>query len=95
MFHHITEGIPAHCSQNSQGQVCITFSDPAYVRSEMIIFNPGDSSLHAVLNEGLHLIGKVDGDLRKSFAAKSEVILSAPHYFSGSIKLKTPLVVSN
>ncbi len=95
MFHHITEGIPAHYSQNNQGQVCITFSDPAYVRSDMIIFNRNDNSLHAVVNEGLHLIGKVEGDLRQTFAAKSEVILSAPHYFSGSIKLKTPLVVSN
>jgi hypothetical protein len=95
MFHHITDGIPAHYSLNTQGQICITFSDPAYVRSDAIIFNRNDNSLHAVLNEGLHLIGNVEGDLRKSFAAKSEVVLSAPHYFSGSIKLKTPLVVSN
>lgn len=95
MFHHITEGVPAHYSLNQQGQICITFSDPAYVRSDMIIFDRRDSSLHAVLNEGLHLIGHVEGDLTKSFAAKSEVWLTAPHYFTGTINLKTPLVVKN
>ena len=94
MFHHITEGISAHYSLNPQGLV-ITFSDPAYVRSDMIIFNRNDNSLHAVLNEGLHLIGHVQGDLRKAFAVKSEVLLTAPHYFSGTVKLKSPLVVSN
>ena len=95
MFHHITEPVSAYYSLDGQGQACITFADPAYVRSEVIIFNRNDSSLHAVLNEGLHLIGRIEGDLSKKFSAKSEVVLTAPHYFSGSIALKTPLVVSN
>lgn len=94
MFHHITHGVPAHYSLNNAGQICITFSDPAYVRSEAIIFDRKDSSLHAVLNEGLHLIGTVEGDLTKIFAAKSEVVLSAPHFFSGTLNFKTPLVVN-
>ncbi len=94
MFHHITEGVPAHYSLNPQGQVCITFTDPAYVLSDTIIFDRRDSSLHAVLHESLHLIGRVEGELRKSFEAKSEVLLGAPHYFSGTLSLKTPLVVS-
>ncbi len=95
MFHQISEGIPAEFSVNSQDQICITFSDPEYVCSDLIIFDPSDSSLHAVLHESLHLIGKVESDLRKSFAGRSEVFLTAPHYFSGTINLKTPLVVSD
>lgn len=94
MFHNITEGVPAQFSLD-HGLVRITFSDPAYVRSDVIIFNRKDSSLHAVVNEGLHLIGKVEGELCKIFAGASEVVLTAPHYFSGAISLKTPLIVSN
>lgn len=94
MFHHITEGVPAQYSLD-HGLVFITFSDPAYVRSDAIIYSRGDSSLHAVLNEGLHLIGKVEGELCKTFASTSEVLLTAPHYYSGAINLRTPLVVKN
>lgn len=94
MFHHITEGVPVQFSLD-HGLVRITFSDPAYVRSDVIIFNRVDCSLHAVLNEGLHLIGKVEGELTKTFAATSEVVLAAPHYYSGAIDLKTPLIVKN
>jgi hypothetical protein len=95
MFHQISEGIPAEFSVNSQNQVCITFRDPEYVCADLILFDPRDSSLHAVLHESLHLIGWVEGDLKKSFSNRSEVFLSAPHYFSGTINLKTPLVISN
>lgn len=94
MFHHITEGVPVQFSLD-HGLVRITFSDPAYVRSDVIIFNSTDCSLHAVLNEGLHLIGRIEGELTKTFASTSEVVLAAPHYYSGAINLKTPLVVKN
>lgn len=94
MFHNITEGVPVQFSLD-HGLVRITFSDPAYVRSDVIIFNRKDCSLHAVLNEGLHLIARIDGDLTKTFASTSEVVLAAPHYYSGAINLKIPLVVKN
>jgi hypothetical protein len=94
MFHHITEGVPAQFSLD-HGLVRITFSDPAYLRADAIIFNRTDCSLHAVLNEGLHLIGRVEGELTKTFTATSEVVLAAPHYYSGAIDLKTPLIVKN
>ncbi|MGB4056809.1 MAG: hypothetical protein WBK77_01855 [Alphaproteobacteria bacterium] len=94
MFHSINDAIIANCSLNSQGQACILFSDPAYVRAEKIILDLEDSSIHAVLHESLHLIGRIDDSLRDVFKRQSEINLSAPHYFSGMVKLKSPLVIS-
>jgi hypothetical protein len=41
------------------------------------------------------LIGRVEGELTKTFTATFEVVLAAPHYYSGAIDLKTPLIVKN
>ncbi len=93
MHYAITEEIQAQVNLNDNGQACIVFSDPAYVRSEVIIFDRSDSSLHAVLHEKAHRIGRIGGELSRAFAEKSEITLSAPHYFSGTLSLTTTLAV--
>lgn len=95
MQHSLKDEISAQFGLDKSGKVYITFADPAYVRAEVIIYDRKDSSLHAVLHESAHLIGHVKGDLQKELANRSEVVLTAPHYFSGTLNLRTPLVISN
>ncbi len=94
MKHAINEGIEAQYGVGGDGRAHITFHDPAYVCSELIILDRKDRSLHAVLHDSSHLIGKVDKDIYGTFLNQSEVVLSAPHYFSGALHFKTKLVVS-
>jgi hypothetical protein len=81
-------------SRNADGRFFIKFSDAAYVRSDIIIFEQKDSSVHAVLHGSSHLIGYLDKDLAKGLVDNSDVILAAPHYFSGTVELTTKVSVN-
>ncbi len=71
----------------------IRFFDPAYVRSEKIIFDRNNGSVHAVLHENMILIGSVPEDLVDSFGSHEEVLLSAAHYAGKEVCLKAKISV--
>lgn len=78
-------------SRNPDGQLCIRFSDPAYVRADMIIFDRKDNSLHAVLHENSHFVGYLPKEM--GGVNLQDVVLSAPHYFSGTVNLRAKISV--
>ena len=81
-------------SRKADGRFYIKFSDAAYVRSDIIIFDRKDSSIYAVLHGSSHLIGYVDKALASALVDKSDVILAAPHYFNGTVELTTKVSVN-
>ncbi len=87
----INDTILQDFSRNPDGQLCIRFSDPAYVRSDVIIYDRKDNSVHAVLHEASHFVGY----LPKEFAGGGlqDVVLSAPHYFTGTVNLRAKVSV--
>lgn len=91
MYHKITDVIPAQITFSNEGELCITFNDATYVRAEKIIFDRKDSSLYAILHETSHPIGRWQGNADQ---LKDKVTLAAPHYFSGTLNIKTQLVVT-
>lgn len=79
--------------RNEKGDICIAFSDPAYVRSDTIVLDARDGSLHAILHEGSHPIGQLSRDMTQSFADQSEVLLCAVTSHGGVFELISPLTV--
>mgnify|MGYP000921647436 CR=1 FL=1 len=81
-------------SVQPEGEVRLTFFDPAYCRSDLIILDPSDRSLHAVLHESAHFIGHVGRDILPHMLQKQNVMLAAPHYSGGTLSLTTKLSVA-
>ena len=71
----------------------IRFFDPAYVRSEKIVFDRSSKSVHAVLHENMILIGSLPDDLVDSFGSHDEVLLSAAHYEGKEVCLRAKISV--
>jgi hypothetical protein len=94
MAHTVNDSILKEFSRNPNGQLCIHFTDPAYVRADVIIYDSKDNSLHAVLEGSSHFIGYADHDLIRNLHDEDEIILAAPHHYSGTIKLHSRVSVS-
>lgn len=65
---------------NASDRPVINFFDPAYVRSETIVFQRDTGEVHAVLHENLHYLGKIPAELGASFIRNGQVLLSATNY---------------
>jgi hypothetical protein len=94
MAHIVKDSILKEFSRNPGGQLCIHFNDPAYVRSDIIIFDRKDKSLHAVLEGASYFIGYADHELERNLHDEDEVILAAAHYFSGTVSLHSRVSVN-
>jgi hypothetical protein len=80
--------------KNASNQPFINFFDPAYVRSETIVFEPKTCKVHAVLHENLHFLGQIPAELGASFQNGGDVLLSAPHYSGQDVKMTAHISVS-
>lgn len=76
---------------NERGEVCIAFADPAYVRSETILADERDLSLHAVLHESSHLIGQVSEGMFAAFTGRKEALLAAVRSDGSIFELMAPI----
>ncbi len=93
MAHTTNDSILKEFSRNPHGQLCIHFTDPAYVRADLIIFDRKDKSLHAVLEGASHFIGYADHNLARNLHDEDEVILAATHFYSGSVNLHSRISI--
>ncbi|MCB1682342.1 MAG: hypothetical protein H6858_03585 [Rhodospirillales bacterium] len=84
-------GVNASFEKNEKGCPHIRFFDPAYVRSETIVFQPETRDVHAVLHESLIYIGQVPEAYAEAFAAFEDVLLSADHYSGKPVCLKAKI----
>ncbi len=94
MAHTVKDTILQDFSRNPGGMLCIHFSDPSYVRADLIIFDRKDSSLHAVLDGASHFIGHATPDLARNLHDEEEVILAAPHFYSGTVRFHSRVSVN-
>lgn len=69
-------------------------ADPCYLRSDTVIYTPADKSLHAVMHESLHLIGRIDAAHEVPLKAQAHIRLMAKRADGTTVNLSKPLVVS-
>jgi hypothetical protein len=80
-------------TKGSDGRMRIDLNDPTFTRSDRVIYNRADSSLHAVLEGTSHHVGFIDRTDAANMNKNDEVVLSAPHYHSGTVNLTSRLSV--
>lgn len=70
-------GVNAAFLRNHRGDVCIAFADPAYVRSEKILIDPSDHTIHAILHESLYFLGSVSDTMIDAFHSRKQALLTS------------------
>lgn len=73
------------------GCAAVAFSDPAFVRSDAIVVDRQDHSVHAVLHESAHLIGHVSPEMADVMVGKGEALLAALHTCGHVVDLLAPV----
>ncbi len=75
------------------GNPCIRFHDPAYVRTETILFDVKTRAAYAVLHENEIFIGYVPEDIAQSFSSNEDITLEADHYNGNHVYMKAKIAV--
>lgn len=84
-------GVRAQFLKDEQNQPSIQFFDPSYARAEVVLYNHSTREMHALLHEGMYLIGQVPQDLEQVFGASDNVMLCADHFSGHKIGLRAKL----
>jgi len=87
----VMQGIEAAFMRNHRGDVCIAFSDPAYARSESIVFDRKNHALYALVHESCHYIGKISDAMVQAFDAQKQVLLTAIRPDGSVIEMMAPI----
>lgn len=82
---------PAAFFLDRNGQAAIAFSDPAFVRADLIVIDRRDHSVHAVLHESSHLIGHVSPEMAEAILNGGEILLAAVHTHGHLVDLFAPV----
>ena len=88
-------GISAAFMRNHRGDVCIAFSDPAYVRSDAVLIDPAEMAVYAVIHEGSYLIGSVSDTMARAFAENEQALLTAMRPDGSVFELFVPIQVGH
>ena len=88
-------GISAAFLRNHHGKVCIAFSDPAYVRSDVIVINPEDMSVYAILHESAHFISQVSETMARALAENTEALLTCIRNDGSVFELSAPVQIGH
>lgn len=76
--------------------MAISFDDPTFVRSEMVLYDRHNGVVEVLLQGKRHAVGHIPGELAAMFAdAGGDVILSAERIDGSVLELKSRLVVMN
>ncbi|MES2729831.1 MAG: hypothetical protein V4621_07025 [Pseudomonadota bacterium] len=89
-YQHDTE---AGFIRNHQGQIAIYLEDPGFVRSETIVLNMADLSLHAVLFENTHSLGRISPQMASGLRHGDPVTLYARPSRDVVIDMRAPLSI--
>lgn len=81
-------------TRTEQGDVCMNFTDPAFVRADGIIVDRKDCSIHAVLHGAAHFVGHVSDCEAALLTDRQPILLTAPHYFRGAVHLRSNVFMS-
>ncbi len=71
------DGVNAAFMRNHRGDVCIAFADPAYVRSEKILIDQKNQTIHAILHESLYFLGSVSDMMVNAFKTRQQALLTS------------------
>lgn len=73
-------------------ELVIELDDASYAKAEQVLFNPDSSALHAVMHEGVFLIGQVPQECSARLCHDGYVVLGAAHFSGADLRLKSRVV---
>lgn len=73
----------------------IELDDPSYTKAEKVLYNPDTGALHAIMHEGVFLIGNVPESCAHQLREKREITLSASHYTGAVLNLKASVAIAH
>lgn len=86
-------GVNVSYDDNHGKALSLEFTDPSYARAEALLFDPENMALHAILHEGMYLIGHVPAEYSGYFHTSKEIELRADHYAGAPVSLRAPVSV--
>lgn len=87
--------IHSHFSIRDSGLMAISFDDPTFVRSEMVLYDKENGLVEVLLQGKRHPVGHIPVSLAEMFAEAGDVILSAERIDGSVLELKSRLIVMN
>jgi len=88
-------GMRAELVHDENGNVVLNFFDPNWIRSDMILYDRTEGSLHAVHEGGEHYIRHIDADMITALEGLEELVLTALHSDGKPVRLRSPLGLLN
>lgn len=87
------EAISAAFMRNHRGEVCIAFTDPAYVRADAISVNPDSMAVYVIVYENKFFIGHVSENMVRAFKSNDQALLTALRPDGTVLELLSPIKV--
>ena len=78
---------------NHRGDVCIVFSDPLYARSDSILVDHSDMSIHAILHHHQYFLGNVSEQMMRAFEENEQALLTAIKADGSVLELAAPIEI--
>ena len=88
------EAVNAAFMCNHRGDVCIIFSDPLYARSESILIDQEDLSVHAILQENNYFLGNISERMMQAFEDNENALLAALKSDGSVLELEAPIEIA-
>lgn len=80
-------------SRTPGGEVLLRLKDPEYVRSEVIVLDRSTRNLYVVVEGASYMVGRADDDLASILRHNDSITLTAPHYYSGELSMRSRVSV--
>ncbi len=87
----MSDAINALFLKNAEGDLCIAFDDPLYVRAQAVFIDPGSREVTGLIDGVTVAFGKVSARLAGSFIERKHILLTAPHPDGFDIAINTQL----
>lgn len=85
-------GMTAAVLMNGDGNVCINFDDPSYVRAQCVYVDKDTSQAYALLDEMQFLIGEISDAMLEGFDKSETVLLTGTLPEGKLLELYAPVV---
>ncbi len=79
---------------NMKGEVCIAFSDPAFVQTDTVLVDPRAAHIHAILHQEDYDLGPVSPAILEQFGRRREALLAAVRPDGSIFELSVPIRVA-
>ena len=87
------DAINAAFMRNHRGEVCIAFTDPAYVRADAVSVNPDSLAVFVIVYENKFFVGHVSENMVQAFKSNDQALLTSLRPDGTVMELMAPIQV--